>query len=333
MSHAEQNAADELERVIAERQAGRMQNPAVPSAPEPHAELAERIVDSTRAARMDPEFAALLENTLNRQHAQSRAAGSASFRRRWDAWLGAFALRLSRSGGLAVAVTLVIALASFAVFRLTQSAPASTVPFVVSVATIAPPPVQPTLSSTEPPPAPTAVAAQPSPTGSGIAVLQLTTPAPIPSRATPIVLTPTPKPTTAPATVSRVKIVMLDINGGGTGMKIGCGDSIVYVERDVAPTGAPLSAAIREQLSIHEQNYGQSGLYNALFSSNLALASASIVNEHATINLTGTLRTGGVCDIPRVEAQIEENALQFSTVKSVTVFINGVEIHQALSQK
>jgi hypothetical protein len=57
------------------------------------------------------------------------------------------------------------------------------------------------------------------------------------------------------------------------------------------------------------------------------------VNGHATISLTGTLRTGGVCDIPRVEAQIEENALQFSTVKSVTAYVNGVEIHQALSQK
>jgi hypothetical protein len=138
MSQDEQHAADELDRIIAARQAGRMLHPSDPAAA-PHAEFAERLVDSTRAARMDPEFAALLETELNRQHAQSRAADSPSLRRRWDAWLSAFALRLGQSGGLAVAVTVVIALASFAVFRFTQTAPASTapstsVPFVVSVA-------------------------------------------------------------------------------------------------------------------------------------------------------------------------------------------------------
>ena len=126
---------------------------------------------------------------------------------------------------------------------------------------------------------------------------------------------------------------MLDVNGGGSGKTIGCGDTLVFVDRDITPTSAPLSAAIREQLSIHDLNYGQSALYNALYQSNLTLASASIVNGHATINLTGNLSTGGVCDIPRVEAQLEETALQFSTVTGVTVYVNNVELHQALSQK
>jgi hypothetical protein len=41
---------------------------------------------------------------------------------------------------------------------------------------------------------------------------------------------------------------------------------------------------------------------------------------------------GGVCDSPRVQAQLEEIALQFSTVNSVAVFINGEPLDQVLSQ-
>jgi hypothetical protein len=126
---------------------------------------------------------------------------------------------------------------------------------------------------------------------------------------------------------------MLDVDGTTPGKHIGCGDTVVMVDRTIPPTTAPLSAAIREQLSIHDQFYGQSGLQNALYRSTLQFVSASIVNGHATINLTGTIRTGGMCDAPRVAAQFEETALQFSTVTSVTTYVNGVEINQVMSQK
>jgi len=42
---------------------------------------------------------------------------------------------------------------------------------------------------------------------------------------------------------------------------------------------------------------------------------------------------GGVCDAPRVEAQIEQTALQFSTVHEVAVFINDVPLEDVLSLK
>jgi hypothetical protein len=53
----------------------------------------------------------------------------------------------------------------------------------------------------------------------------------------------------------------------------------------------------------------------------------------ATIKLSGTLMLGGVCDNPRVKAQLEQTALQFSTVKDVAIFINNVTLDQALSLK
>ena len=59
----------------------------------------------------------------------------------------------------------------------------------------------------------------------------------------------------------------------------------------------------------------------------------TIAGGKATINLSGSLVLNGVCDDPRVEAQIEQIALQFSTVKTVAVFLNNIPLQQALSEK
>ncbi len=42
---------------------------------------------------------------------------------------------------------------------------------------------------------------------------------------------------------------------------------------------------------------------------------------------------GGVCDAPRLKAQIEQTALQFSPGNEVEVYINDVPLDQVLSQK
>jgi hypothetical protein len=57
------------------------------------------------------------------------------------------------------------------------------------------------------------------------------------------------------------------------------------------------------------------------------------VDGKATIKLSGSLVLNGICDNPRVEAQIEQVALQFSTVKSVQVYLNNIPLQQALSEK
>jgi LysM repeat protein len=135
-----------------------------------------------------------------------------------------------------------------------------------------------------------------------------------------------PPPTPAPAT-TRVNIYMIGIGGGN----VGCGDQVVPVRRDVPRTNAPLTAALNLLLSQKSQYYGESGLYNALYQSNLRIASITRSGSAWTINLAGTLRLGGVCDNPRVEAQLEQTALQFSTVKSVRYFVNGTPLETLLS--
>jgi hypothetical protein len=183
------------------------------------------------------------------------------------------------------------------------------------------PSVQPTATFVIPPTPTRAPTEAPTPTASVVP-----TPLPVP--------TPTLIPTASPSAggFTRVKIFFIALEDSGkSGKKIGCNDSIVAVERQIAPTTGVLRAALNELLSVHDQYYGESGLYNALYQSDLKVQSVSIVNGMATIRLTGTYALGGVCDNPRFQAQIEETARQFPTVRQVSVFINGVPLAEILS--
>lgn len=147
--------------------------------------------------------------------------------------------------------------------------------------------------------------------------------------------TSNPLPTSKPTVqgISQVKIFLIAINDNGkTGKKIGCGDSLVAVEVQIEPTLGILRAALNELFQLQgKQYYGQSGLYNAIYQSNLSIESLNIVNREAVIQLKGNLVLGGVCDTPRAKAQLEQIALQFSTIDRVSIFINGVPLQQLLS--
>ncbi len=157
--------------------------------------------------------------------------------------------------------------------------------------------------------------------------------APAPTLAPSVKTTPT-RAATVPAGSMRVKIFMIAQNDAGKlGKKIGCDDSVVAVERIIPVTNAVLRASLNELLSVREQNYGESGLYNALYQSTLKLDDVSLVAGRATIYLSGKVVLGGVCDNPRVDAQIKETALQFSTVRQVSVLVNKIPLEQVLSLK
>lgn len=133
----------------------------------------------------------------------------------------------------------------------------------------------------------------------------------------------TPQP---PAiTLSRIHFVAL-----GTGGPLGCGDSIVPVTIELPATQAILRATLEKQLAQTTQFYGESGLYNALYQSQLTINDVRIDNGVATIRLVGRIVLGGVCDAPRVQAQLEQTALQFSTVNQVRIFVNGNPLQEVL---
>ncbi|HEX9076552.1 MAG TPA: GerMN domain-containing protein [Anaerolineae bacterium] len=151
--------------------------------------------------------------------------------------------------------------------------------------------------------------------------------------------TPTVKPSSTRAPIPtagtmKVKLFFVALNDNGkSGKMIGCQDSIVAVDRVIPATSAPLTAALKELFSIRDRYYGQSGLYNALSQSNIKVSGVAITNGRATINLTGSFSSAGVCDDPRLVAQIRQTALQFPTVGDVAIFINGTPIERILSGK
>lgn len=137
-------------------------------------------------------------------------------------------------------------------------------------------------------------------------------------------MTSTPPATEAQQVFERVNIALIALDDGGeSGPALACNDSAVLVEVPVEPTTVPLVAALQTLLLVEDEFYGQSGLYNALHASELALASAEIVDGHAEIRVTGILRESRLCDMQRIKAQIMQTALQYDSVNTVTVYLNG----------
>ncbi len=139
------------------------------------------------------------------------------------------------------------------------------------------------------------------------------------------VVTEEPSPQTA-----QFFLIALEDNGQ-SGLAVGCGDSAVPVTVEVPAGSEPLRVALETLLAIHEPYYGESGLYNALYQSDLQVQSATMEGGQAVVHLSGTLMLGGVCDNPRVQAQLEETVRQFSPTGQVAVFVNDVPLADVLS--
>ena len=132
-------------------------------------------------------------------------------------------------------------------------------------------------------------------------------------------------------TSTNIYLVALE-DSGRNGMQIGCGDSVVPVEIQIEPTLAVLTTSLTRLVNLDQRFYGQSGLYNALANSDLSVGDIDLVDGRATINLTGDLAVGGVCDIPRVTAQLRQTALQYFTVNAVDFTVNGEPLGQVVQQ-
>jgi hypothetical protein len=141
-----------------------------------------------------------------------------------------------------------------------------------------------------------------------------------------------PTSTTSGEQTIQIFLIVLEDNGQ-SGVPVGCGDSALPIHVTVPRTQGILRAALEKLLSAKQQFYGEAGYYNALYQSDLEVGTVTIEQGKAIIHLTGSISLGGVCDAPRVEAQIEQTALQFSTVNEVEVFINGIPLEEVLSSR
>lgn len=132
----------------------------------------------------------------------------------------------------------------------------------------------------------------------------------------------------------RINIFLIALEDNGrTGKKIGCGDSLVPLERNIHSTGNVVKATLEELLYIRGSFLGDSGLYNALANSDLSLEKFSMKDKKAIVDLAGQFSIKSVCDTPRVVEQIRETVLQFDEIEEIKVTINGDPLDQIVSGK
>ena len=56
-------------------------------------------------------------------------------------------------------------------------------------------------------------------------------------------------------------------------------------------------------------------------------------SDPVTVYLSGALRPGGVCDVPRIEAQLTQTAVASVGAVRADIYVNGVGLTEALSLK
>ncbi|XAS67310.1 GerMN domain-containing protein [Micrococcaceae bacterium Sec5.7] len=128
-----------------------------------------------------------------------------------------------------------------------------------------------------------------------------------------------------------VYYVALD-DGGGSGVRFGCNDSLVAVHSTGRATGEPLQMALQRLLGGGTDPEAQAaGLYNALAGSTLKFVSGYFNGTTVVVNLTGAVQPGGVCDIPRMEAQLTQTAVTAVGAVRAEIYIDGVRLAEVLS--
>lgn len=137
-----------------------------------------------------------------------------------------------------------------------------------------------------------------------------------------------PGPTATLQTVTAY-FVMLD-DGGSNGVRFGCNDSLVGLARTVPGNDGELPAAVRALLEAPAGVARPDDVYNALDGSDLTYLAGSFDGTTVTVYLSGTLRPGGVCDLPRVEAQLTQTAVTAAGAIRADVYVNGLPLAEAL---
>jgi len=137
----------------------------------------------------------------------------------------------------------------------------------------------------------------------------------------------------APDTANLYLIAIGD--NGKSGPLVGCGDSLVTVPGiDIGSqptTEAKIIAALNALFAIHTATYGQSGLYDPLYQASLTVDSARLDGTRAVVHLSGSFNLRGVCDDPRVLAQIKATVLQFPGVTRADIVYQGDLLDAVLS--
>jgi hypothetical protein len=143
-------------------------------------------------------------------------------------------------------------------------------------------------------------------------------------------------PTASAADTANIYLIAIGDNGH-SGTLVGCQDSLVPVTGlDIGTqptTEGKIAAALGKLFAIHTPTYGESGLYDALYQSNLAVDSVTLDGTRAVVHISGTTQLGGECDTPRVLGQINSTVLQFPGISRADIVYKGNLLSLVLSER
>ncbi len=122
-------------------------------------------------------------------------------------------------------------------------------------------------------------------------------------------------------------------DNGKLGKLVGCGDSLVPIIVEIGPTKDLIRGGLDGLFSLKEKSPEELGYYNSLSNSDLSVDKVIQTEKHGDVYLTGSIQLGGACDEPRLKEQITQTALQFPAMTTVTIYLNGVLLDEAISQK
>jgi spore germination protein GerM len=138
-------------------------------------------------------------------------------------------------------------------------------------------------------------------------------------------------PATAAPEPEPVTVFLVAVGDAGqNGPRIGCDDSVVPVEQTAVAGESPVATALNTLLALPQRPAEDPDLYSALAQSSFTVEEVQVEDGHAEIYLEGQLRLAGVCDEPRVVAQLQHTTLQFDAIDSVDLYLNGQPLEEQL---
>ncbi len=138
-----------------------------------------------------------------------------------------------------------------------------------------------------------------------------------------------PKPKEHDVTV----ILIAQLPENGNAKDIGCGNTTKPMTVKSTFKGDPVQDALEVLFGLKNAGYENQKLYNALYQSKLKVQSVETKNDVVTVKLTGNIKLSGVCDNPRVRAQLVDTIKLASDANDVVVLVNGKSLSDVLSLK
>lgn len=141
-------------------------------------------------------------------------------------------------------------------------------------------------------------------------------------------------PSSVTSTTAALTLFYVAVGDAGTsGPEIGCGDSLVATETGPKEFTNQVKASIATLLAEDDEQLEGSGLRNALASSDLEFVSSAVDGDVVTVQLRGTVSSGGTCDDPRIIEQLKYTAMTAAGTGEAEILVAGEKIEEVLSAK